>query len=124
MGTVPGRYFVDTALSLTCSVNVSEAVDVDDFIVTESWAGPQGPISSINDEDRFTVMAAKGEENSSVYISTLDIDHLDILDSGNFSCNLTLTLTGDYPNIQPQAASGVDQFEVVVEGKTTLVTNA
>ena len=120
MGTVPGRYFVSTSLSLNCSVNVSEAVDIHSFMVTESWTSPGGPIISDDPNDRYIITAAVQVGDSNMYISTLGINSLENAgpdsDTGTYSCNLTLNLLGDYPNIQPQTASGVGQFELVVEG--------
>ena len=114
---------MSTPLSLTCSGNVLGAVDVDNFTITESWTGPAGPISSDDLNDRYNITAAVQVGDSNMYISTLCIDSLENAgpngDSGTYSCNLTLTLTGDYPNIQPQTASGLDQFELTVEGKAT-----
>ena len=121
VGTIPGRYFASTPLSLTCSVNVPEAVDVDNFTIAESWFGPNGPISSDDPNDSYIITpAATQVGDSNTYISALRIDSLVSTgpdsDSGAYSCNMTLTLTGDYPNIQPPTASGVDQFELIVEG--------
>ena len=123
VGTIPGRYFVSTSLSLNCSINVLEAVDVDYFTITEFWSSPGGPISSDNTNDRYIIAPAAmqaGDSSTYMYVSTLRIDSLDSTgsdsDSGTYSCNMTLTLTGDHPNIQPPAASGVDQFELTVEG--------
>ena len=123
VGTVPGRYFVNTALSLNCSINVPEAVDVDNFTIVESWSGPDGPISSDNPNDGYIITPAAmqvGDSSTYMYMSTLRIDSLESTgpdsDSGNYSCNMTLTVTGDYPNIQPPTSSGVDQFELIVEG--------
>ena len=121
VGTVPGRYFASTPLSLNCSVNVPVAVDVDNFTITESWSGPGGPISFDYPNDSYIITpAAMQPGDSSTYVSTLSIVSLEGTgpdsDSGTYSCNMTLTLTGDYPNIQPPTASGVDQFELTVEG--------
>ena len=121
VGTVPGRYFASTPLSLICSINVPEAVDVDNFTITESWSGPGGPISSDNPNDSYIITpAAMQVGDSNTYVSTLSIVSLESTgpdsDSGIYSCNMTLTLTGDYPNIQPQTTSGVDQLELTVEG--------
>ena len=120
-GTVPGRYFTSTPLSLNCSVYVPEAVDIENFTIAESWSGPAGPISSDNPNDSYIITpAATQVGDSNTYVSTLKIDSLDrtepARDSGTYSCNMTLTLTGDYPNIQPPMASGVGQFELTVEG--------
>ena len=128
LGTVPGRYFASTPLSLTCFVTVPETVDVDNFTVTESWSGPGGPISSDNANDNYIITAAAKQAGySNTYVSTLKIVSLESTgsdsDSATYSCNVTLTLTGDYPNIQPQTSSGIDQFELIVEGNATSYNN-
>ena len=121
VGTIPGRYFASTQLSLTCSVNVPEEVDADNFTITEFWSGPGGPISSDYPYDSYIITPATVQPgDSNTYGSTLRIDFLvstgSDSNSGTYSCNMTLTLTGDYPNIQPPTTSGVDQFELMVEG--------
>ena len=79
--------FTGSALSLVCNIALSEAVDTDVDILTTWTIGGQVVMS-----DGRRVLEHTEETSHLMYQTTLSISPLsDTLDSGVFSCSVTVT---------------------------------
>ena len=97
----PAPLYVDTDLTLTCTVTLDPNVNNDERVITE-WSGHQN-IS----EERFSITGTSG--SGSTYTDNLTISRLADQDDGTYTC--TVTVTGG-SNVQQVTAS--DDVNVTV----------
>ena len=107
-----GVLYAGTPLTLTCSIQLNQAVDTT-VMVTRMWSGPGS--QAVSNSSRVAV-SNLAERSGNQYESTIEFSSLYTSDSGNYECEATVI-----PDPQSQfvngSRAGSDTHSVTVCGE-------
>ena len=83
-----GTIFTGSSLTLTCSIELSEAVNIT-VTVNTVWSGPSGT--------QFTTTTSVATRmTATTYTSTVTISSVETSDSGEYTCTATVSSTSPF----------------------------
>ena len=106
-----GVLYAGTPLTLTCSIQLNQAVDTT-VMVTRTWRGPGS--QGVSNSSRVT-MSNILKRSAFLYETTIQFSPLNTVDGGNYVCEATVT-----PDPQSQfvimSTTGNDTHPITVQG--------